>query len=210
MKKIVILIALLLVSGFAWAEDKDEAAGNTADTAAAVDTAGNTAVAEVQKEKTVIVYDVYKHMETSNNVFLGISGLSIAMGVGLATTAHKNTIQLGSGIGSVIWGGAETGLYLFNKNFGVKEPDPEKARRNFAEMSGWHSVIDLAIMVGGGCLTMFGNDSIKGYGIAAMVEGAMLATYDGINFFIANNPKDVKNWGAGVGYNLKFAENFKN
>jgi hypothetical protein len=205
MKKIVVLIALLLISGFAWAEDPDEAAGNTADTAAAVDTAGNTAAAVVQKEKTTVVYDVYRHMETSNNVFLGISGLSIALGVGLATTAHRNAIQLGSGIGSVIWGGAETGLFLLDKNFGLKELDPEKARQKFAEMSGWHSVIDLALMVGGGCLTIFGNNDIKGYGIATMMEGAMLATYDSINFFIASNPKDVKDWGAGLGYNIKLA-----
>jgi len=33
----------------------------------------------------------------------------------------------------------------------------------------------------------------------------MLATYDGINFFIASNPKDVKDWGAGVGFNIRLA-----
>jgi hypothetical protein len=204
MKKIIILSVLLLISGVVWAEDAVEAAGNTP-AAASVDNAANTAEASAPQEKTIIVYDVYKHMENSNNIFLGIGGLSIGMGVAIASTAHNNATALGMGIQSVIWGGAETGLYLLDKNFGQKELNAEKARLKYAEMSGWHSVIDLAVIAGGCCLTVFGNNDIKGYGIGMMIQGAMLATYDGINFFIASNPKDVKDWGAGVGFNLRLA-----
>jgi len=156
MKKTIVIIMFLLISSFAWAAGAEETAGNTAPAAAAVDNAANTVEAAAPKEKTIIVYDVYKHMENSNNIFLGISGLSIAMGVGLASTAHSYATQLGSGIGLTIWGGAETGLYLLEKNFGEKELNAEKARLKYAEMSGWHSIIDLAVMVGGGCLTILG------------------------------------------------------
>lgn len=203
MKKILILSALLLVSGLAWAED----AALPAETTPTAEPAASTAPAagEEQKEKTIIVYDVYKHMENSSAIFLGIGGISFAIGAAMSTVAHENAIMLGAGISSVAWGAAETGIYLLNRNFGQKELDPEKARAQYADMSGLHAIIDLAVMAGGGCMAIFGNDFVKGVGMSMLIEGAMLAAYDGINFFIASNPQDVKDWGAGVGYNIHFA-----
>jgi hypothetical protein len=198
MKKAFILSLLMLVSGLAHAEDA---------VTTAVENNGNTApaVAVEQKEKTIIVYDVYKHMETSSHIFLGIGGLSLGVGAALAASANGNQIVLGAGLQSVFWGAAETGLYLFDKNYGEKELNEKKATEKFAEMSKWHAIFDLAIMTAGGCLAIFGNDSMKGHGIGIMMQGAMLATYDGINFFIASNPKDIKDWGAGIGWNIRIA-----
>lgn len=192
MKKIIIVLILLFVAGSVWAND-------------VIDTAANTGAAVVQKEKTIIVYDVYRHMETSSNVFLGIGGLSIGMGIILLTNSNGDAIVFGSGFQSVLWGAAETGLYLLDKNFGEKVKDPNTAREKYAEMCGWNAVFDLALIVGGGCMAILGNNSIKGHGIGIMMQGAMLATFNSINFFIASNPDDIKDWGAGVKYNIQLS-----
>jgi hypothetical protein len=193
MKKLFIVLMILAFTCPVWAADAE--ASPVAEAAKPV----------VQKETTILVYDVYKHMETSSHVFLGIGGLSLGIGIATAATAGSNQIALGTGLQMGIWGAAETALYLLDKNFSVKEKDPETARIKFAEASGWHAILDLAFMVGGGCMAIFGNDTIKGHGMGIMIQGAMLAAYDGINFFVASNPQDVKDWGAGVGYNVRFA-----
>jgi len=157
-------------------------------------------------EKTIIYYDVYKHIENSSHVFLGIGGLSLGIGTSMAAVAGGNALTLGAGLQTGIWGAAQTALYLWDRNFGEREKDPEKARQKYADMSGLHAMIHLAVMAAGGGLAIFGNETIKGHGIGIMIQGAMLAAYNSVNFFIASNPGDVKDWGAGVIYRMELAE----
>ena len=171
---------------------------------AAVKPAAETTTAKPAQE-TRIVYDVYKHMNNSNDIFLGIGGLSLGVGAGVLANAGNNHSMQGMGLENVIWGLAEGGFYIFNKNFGTREEDEKKAREQFVSQSGWHAVMDLGLILTGGCLAVFGNDYIKGHGMGIMIEAAMLVVLDGANFFIASNPQDVKDWGAGMSYNFKFA-----
>ncbi len=158
-----------------------------------------------QAEETLIVYDVYKHIDTASNIFLGIGGLSLGIGTGIMANAGNNQLSFGIGVQTLVWGAVETCLFLYDKNFIKQEEDEKKAIQQFKDRSGLHAIFDLAYIVAGGCLALFGDDSIKGHGMGIMIQGGILAAYDGVNFFIASNPEDVKDWGAGVKYNIKFA-----
>jgi hypothetical protein len=194
MKKILFIAAILSIAGSMLA----------AETPAPVTVAAKTdqpaASAATKTAKTegesVLVYDVYKHMETASDVFLGIGGLSIGVGVGIIANSDGNSTSMGIGVENLCWGLVETGLNLYERNFVQKESDETKAREGFASMSGWHVAFDLAAMVAGGVMAVTGDKTLSGHGMGIMIQGGILAIFDSVNFFIAGNPEDIRDWGA--------------
>lgn len=198
MKRISLIMVLLLLCGCLLGDDT--AARPVAATQTAAPQAAATPIIE-----TKIVYDVYKHMDNSSHIFLGIAGLSLGMGAGLIANAGNNTTTMGIGIENVTWGAVEAALFLYDTNFVEKISDEKKAREAYVKMSELHAIYDLGYIVAGGCIALFGDNSLKGHGLGIMMQGAILSIYDGVNFFIASNPQDVKAWGAGIKYNIQLA-----
>jgi hypothetical protein len=193
MKKTALILALFFMCGCLLGAD------------AVAQPVPGTKTAKPAEEETIISYDVYKHMENSSDIFLGIAGLSLGMGAGLIANAGNNPTTLGIGVENLTWGLVEACFFLYDRNFVDKISDEKKAREEYVKMSGWHAIFDLGYIAAGGCIALFGDKYLKGHGLGIVVQGMMLSVYDGINFFIASNPEDVKDWGAGVKYNIQIA-----
>jgi hypothetical protein len=149
-----------------------------------------------ESEEYIIVYDVFKHKETASNIYLGIAGLSLGMGAGIIANSGNNQFLFGLGVQNIVWGLAEASVYLYDKNWGYKETDEEKARLDLISYSSQHLIFDIAAMVAGGLMLGFGDDSIRGHGTGILIQGLILCLFDFSNFFIANNPETVSKKGA--------------
>ena len=194
MRKTALALVFLLLCGSLLADDT------------ATQPVPGTQTAKPAKEETFVVYDVYKHMQNSSDIFLGISGLSLGMGMGLIANAGDNKTTMGIGVENLAWGAVEGGLYLYDRNFVDKSSDEKIAREIYVRTSGLHALFDIGYIVAGGCIALFGDRDLKGHGLGIIMQGTMLTIYDGINFFIASNPQDVKDWNAGIKYNIRIAD----
>ncbi len=154
-------------------------------------------VVRTVNEREYIVYDVYKHMETANNIYLGLGAVSLGAGIGMASTAGDNRLVTWAGLQNIFWGLAETGFAVYDKNWAERERDPATARQKFHDISGRNLVLDLVYITGGALLLGFGNEEIKGNGLGIMMQGAMLALFDAANFAITAGPENVNEWNAG-------------
>jgi hypothetical protein len=143
------------------------------------------------EENYIIVYDVFKHKETASNIYLGIAGLSLGMGTGILANAGNNDFLFGLGVQNIIWGIAEGCVYIYDKNWGYKETDEEKARQEIISNSAMHLIFDGIAIAAGGLMLGLGDDMIKGHGTGILIQGLILTIFDFSNFFIANNPETV-------------------
>lgn len=148
-----------------------------------------------ESEEYIIVYDVFKHKDIASNIYLGIAGLSLGIGAGILANSGSNQFLLGLSVQNIIWGLIEGCVYLYDKNWGYKETDEEKARKKFISNSAIHLIFDGITMAIGGLMLGLGNESIKGHGTGIIIQGLILSIFDFSNFFIANNPETVsKKW----------------
>lgn len=148
-----------------------------------------------ESEEYIIVYDVFKHKDTASNIYLGIAGLSLGIGAGILANAGNNQFLFGLGVQNIIWGLGEGCVYLYDKNWGYKETDEEKARQEFISNSAIHLIFDGIAMAIGGLMLGLGDESIKGHGTGILIQGLILTFFDFSNFFIANNPETVSKKG---------------
>ena len=175
MKKILVL-ALLLMPMAAFCDDIANSNGG--------------------EEETIIVYDVFKHRNNSENIFLGIGGVSLGTGIAVAASAGMNEINRNIGIQLAAWGIVETGFAIFEKNRDNKETDPEKARQAIIDSSGFRLWVDLGIFTAGAMMVIWGDTPFKGHGAGLMINSAVLAIFDGVNIAVASNPEGVRDWGS--------------
>lgn len=148
------------------------------------------------EEETIIVYDVFKHRNNSENSFLAIGGGSLAAGIITAASSGTNEISRNIGIQLAAWGIAETAVAIFDKNRDNKERDPEKARLEIVDFSQFRLWVDLGIFAAGTCMVIWGDTPYKGHGAGLMINSAVLAMFDSINLVVASNPEDVRDWGS--------------
>ena len=146
-------------------------------------------------EEYIIVYDVFKHKETASNIYLGIAGLSLGMGAGILANAGNNQFLFGLGVQNIIWGIGEACIYLYDKNWGYKESDDEKARQELISSSTMHLIFDGIAIIVGGLMLGLGDESMKGHGTGILIQGLILTFFDFSNFFIASNPETVSKRG---------------
>ena len=182
MKKTALLLVFVLTAGMLLAEDAPVAAAQ-----ALTYTAG---------ERTIIVYDPIKHTETASNIFFAWAGLSIGGGILAATS--KEPLGQGIGIGNIIYGIVETALAIVNINWGEKITDPEKARLKMVDDCGWRAWSGLGHMTAGALLAIFGDNNSKGLGVAMALQGSFISISNTLNYSIANDPKNIRDWGAGI------------
>lgn len=188
MKKIAILLIFVMTAGMLMADDIAVLDGNTATTTA----------------KTIIVYDPIKHTETASNIFMAWAGLSLGTGI-LASTSSDPTGR-GIGAGNIIYGVVETVLAIININYGDKITDPEKARLKMVDDCGWRAWSGLGHLVSGVALILLGNTvdmrgkgiDMKGVGVAMALQGSFIAISNTMNYEIARDPKNIRNWNAGI------------
>lgn len=148
------------------------------------------------EEETIIVYDVFKHRNNSENAFLAIGGGSLAAGIITAASAGPNEISRNIGIQLAAWGIAETAVAIFDKNRDNKEKNPEKARLEIVDFSQFRLWIDLGVFTAGTCMVIWGDAPFKGHGAGLMINSAVLAIFDSINLVVASNPEGVRDWGS--------------
>lgn len=148
-----------------------------------------------KKEEYIIVYDVFKHKETMSHIYLGISGLSLGIGSLLMANSNNNQFLFGLAIQNILWGLCEAGIYIYDKNWGYKETDPEKARQEIITTLSRNLIFDIAAIITGGILLGIGDNFLKGHGTGILIQGMILAIYDFSNFFIASNPETVSTKG---------------
>lgn len=147
-------------------------------------------------EEHIIVYDVFKHKDTAGNIYLGIAGLSLGVGTGILANAGNNQFLFGLGVQNIIWGLGEGCVYIYDKNWGYKETDEEKARQDLISNSVLHLIFDGVAIVAGSLMLGFGDETIKGLGAGILIQGLILTLFDFSNFFIASNPETVSKRGA--------------
>ena len=148
-----------------------------------------------ESEEYIIVYDVFKHKETASNIYLGIAGLSFGMGAGILANAGNNQFLFGLGVQNIIWGIGEACIYLYDKNWGYKETDEEKARQELISSSATHLIFNGIAVIVGGLMLGLGDESMKGHGTGILIQGLILTFFDFSNFFIASNPETVSKRG---------------
>ncbi|MCE5301277.1 MAG: hypothetical protein LLG37_10470 [Spirochaetia bacterium] len=191
-KLLIVLFAVIAGFGSAYADD-------ITISQAVIDSSTNTTTGE----KIIISYDPLKHRETASNIFMGWAGLSA--GAGLIFAFSTDSMGQGIGIGTLAYGIVETAMAVIDKNWGEKYSDPEKSRLSMVEDTGWHAVMGLVQVLGGAALAMAGNNDVKGYGIAMALQGTFLSISDGMNHFIANDPKNIRTWNADAGIYIPLA-----
>ena len=196
MKKLVILLIFVLSAGMLLADDMAAPQAVSPSTAAAAQPAVTPAAAPVAKEKTIIVYDPVRHAETASTVFMTWGALSLGGGV-IASTSSDG-LGRGIGVGSIVYGIVETTLAIININWGNNTSDPEKARLKLIDDGGWHAWTGLAHLVAGAALVAFGNSDMKGVGVAMALQGSFISISNVMNYSIAKDPKNIRDWNAGI------------
>jgi hypothetical protein len=124
------------------------------------------------------------------------AGLSLGSGI-LASTSRE-PLGRGIGVGNIIYGIVETALAIVNINWGEKISDPEKARLKMVDDSGWRAWSGLGHLTAGALLAIFGNSDIKGLGVSMALQGSFISISNTLNYSIANDPKNIRDWGAGI------------
>ncbi len=147
-------------------------------------------------EKVIIVYDVFKHRNNSENAFLAIGGVSLGTGIAVAAAAGANEINRNVGIQMASWGIVETAIAIFDKNRDNKQRDPEKARQEIIDFAGFRLWLELAVFTAGTCMVVWGDMPYKGHGAGLMINSAVLAIFDGVNLAVASDPGGVRDWGS--------------
>ena len=188
MKKIILLLLFVMSAGFLLADDLVIAQG----------------VTPAAQEKTIIVYDPIKHTETASNIFMTWAGISL--GSGIIAASNSEPIAKGIGTGNIVYGAVETALAIINLNWGEKITDPEKARLKMIEDSGWHAWSGLGHLVSGMLFIVLGNTmnmngalvDFKGVGVSLALQGAFISMTNTMNYSIAKDPKNIRDWNAGV------------
>jgi len=197
MKKIALLLIFVLLAGMILADDIAIAGGNTV----------------TAKAKTIIVYDPIRHTETASNVFMCWAGLSLASGAVIAISnnnwsgrspvgqpnAESNGFARGIGIGNFIYGAVETALVVININYVDKITDPEKARLKMIDDCGWHAWSGVGHLVVGTALALLGKShDLQGIGVAMALQGSFIAISNTMNYAIAKDPVNIRDWNAGL------------
>lgn len=181
MKKIALFLLFVLSAGMLLADDVPVAAVGLTYTAG---------------ERTIIVYDPIRHTETASNIFMAWAGLSL--GSGILTVYSQDQLGRGIGLGNIIYGVVGTALAIVNINWGEKITDPEKARLKMVDDSGWRAWSGLGHMTAGALLAIFGDSQMKGIGASMALQGSFISIFNTLNYSIANDPKNIRDWGAGI------------
>ncbi len=181
MKKIALLLVFILAAGFVLADDLAIAQGST----------------PTVKEKTIIVYDPIKHTQTASTIFMTWAGVSL--GGGIIASTSTNGLGRRIGTGSIIYGVIETAMAIVNINWGDKYSDPEKARLAMIDEDGWHAWTGLVHIAAGAALAVLAkSDDIKGMGVAMALQGGFISISNTMNYSIAKDPKNIRDWNAGI------------
>lgn len=188
MKKMILILIFIMTAGLLIADDLVIVEGNTA----------------TAKSKTIIVYDPIKHTQTASNIFMTWAGLSL--GSGIIASTSKDPVGSGIGVANLIYGAVETTLAIININWTEKTYDQEKARTVMIEDSGWrawtgvgHFVTGVALIVLGKNVNVGGKDiDLRGIGIAMALQGSFISVTNFMNYSIAKDPVNIRDWNAGI------------
>jgi hypothetical protein len=179
MKKMILILIFIMTAGLLIADDLVIVEGNTA----------------TAKSKTIIVYDPIKHTQTASNIFMTWAGLSL--GSGIIASTSKDPVGSGIGVANLIYGAVETTLAIININWTEKTYDQEKARTVMIEDSGWRAWTGVGHFVTG--VNVGGKDiDLRGIGIAMALQGSFISVTNFMNYSIAKDPVNIRDWNAGI------------